>query len=164
MLAGGILHRQGEFVPDGPQDRSGQQAGAARRAGAVATTADRPRVARVGDRLGSAASLKVGRNRVSAAPAATLLKGDHVQIQGQLRTREFDKPGDKNGTGKQPVTEIHVTSIFKLDRSAKQNADQPAVGKWPNPDISHTFCGERETQTRLGFPKGYEQPSVLEWD
>jgi len=55
--------------------------------------------------------------------AATLLKGDHVQIQGQLRTREFDKPGDKNGTGKQRVTEIHVTSIFKLHRSAKQNAD-----------------------------------------
>lgn len=93
--------------------------------------------------MGSAASLKVGRNRVSAAPAATLLKGDHVQIQGQLRTREFDKPGDKNGTGKQPVTEIHVTSIFKLDRSAKQNADQPAVGKWPN------FCRNINTWHRV---------------
>jgi len=57
--------------------------------------------------------------------AATLMKGDHVQIQGQLRTREFDK-GDKNGTtGKQFVTEIRVTSIFKLDRSATENAAEP---------------------------------------
>jgi single-strand DNA-binding protein len=61
--------------------------------------------------------------------AATLLKGDHVQVQGQLRTREFDRSADKNGTGKQRVTEIHVTSIFKLDRSAKQNTDQPEVGE-----------------------------------
>lgn len=57
--------------------------------------------------------------------AATLMKGDHVQIQGQLRTREFDK-GDKNGTtGKQRVTGIRVTSIFKLDRSATENAAEP---------------------------------------
>lgn len=59
--------------------------------------------------------------------AATLLKGDHVQIQGQLRTREFDQSADKDGTGKRRVTEIHVTSIFKLDRNAKPNADQPAA-------------------------------------
>jgi single-strand DNA-binding protein len=62
-----------------------------------------------------------------AALAATLLKGDHVQIQGQLRTREFEKPADKTGTGKHRVTEIHVTSILKLDRSGKQNAGQSEV-------------------------------------
>jgi single-strand DNA-binding protein len=59
--------------------------------------------------------------------AATLKKGDHVQIQGQLRTREFEKPADKTGTGKHRVTEIHVTSILKLDRSGKQNAGQSEV-------------------------------------
>jgi single-strand DNA-binding protein len=56
--------------------------------------------------------------------AATLRKGDHVQIQGQLRTREYDKPADgkKKCAIKQRITEIRVTSILKLDRSRKQNA------------------------------------------
>lgn len=49
--------------------------------------------------------------------AATLKKGDHVQIQGQLRTREYMKD-----EGKKSVTEIRVTSILKLDRSHRQPA------------------------------------------
>jgi len=49
--------------------------------------------------------------------AATLKKGDHVQIQGQLRTREYVKD-----EAKKAVTEIRVTSILKLDRSHKQPA------------------------------------------
>ena len=49
--------------------------------------------------------------------AATLKKGDHVQIQGQLRTREYVKD-----EAKKTVTEIRVTSILKLDRSHKQPA------------------------------------------
>ena len=49
--------------------------------------------------------------------AATLKKGDHVQIQGQLRTREYVKDD-----AKKTVTEIRVTSILKLDRSHKQPA------------------------------------------
>lgn len=49
--------------------------------------------------------------------AATLKKGDHVQIQGQLRTREYVKDETKK-----TVTEIRVTSILKLDRSHKQPA------------------------------------------
>jgi single-strand DNA-binding protein len=51
--------------------------------------------------------------------AAALVKGDHVQIQGQLRTREFDK----TGASKQRFSEIRVTSIIKIDRSSKQNAE-----------------------------------------
>ncbi len=54
--------------------------------------------------------------------AAALKKGDHVQIQGQLRTREYAKDADKKS-----VTEIRVTSILKLDRSWKQNAAQSDV-------------------------------------
>ena len=61
--------------------------------------------------------------------AATLKKGDHVQIQGQLRTREYDKPADstKKASIKQRITEIRVTSILKLDRSWKQDAAQPEI-------------------------------------
>jgi single-strand DNA-binding protein len=47
--------------------------------------------------------------------AATLKRGDHVQIQGQLRTREYVKD-----EARKTVTEIRVTSILKLDRSHKQ--------------------------------------------
>ena len=47
--------------------------------------------------------------------AAILKKGDHVQIQGQLRTREYLKD-----EAKRTVTEIRVTSILKLDRNHKQ--------------------------------------------
>jgi single-strand DNA-binding protein len=54
--------------------------------------------------------------------ASSLRKGDHVQIQGQLRTREYAK--DEN---KKTVTEIRVRSILKLDRSLKQHRTQPEV-------------------------------------
>ena len=58
-----------------------------------------------------------------AAFAATLKKGDHVQIQGQVRTREYMKD-----EAKKTVAEIRVTSILKLDRSHKQPAaSQPEM-------------------------------------
>ena len=60
--------------------------------------------------------------------ASTLKKGDHVQVQGQLRTREYEKAPEGQKTRiKQRVTEIRVTSILKLDRSWKQNGVQPEV-------------------------------------
>jgi single-strand DNA-binding protein len=54
--------------------------------------------------------------------ASSLRKGDHVQIQGQLRTREYAKDETKK-----TVTEIRVRSILKLDRSLKQHGTQPEV-------------------------------------
>jgi single-strand DNA-binding protein len=57
--------------------------------------------------------------------AGTLKKGDHVQIQGQLRTREYEKNAE--GRKKSATTEIRVTSILKLDRNWKQNGGQPEV-------------------------------------
>ena len=54
--------------------------------------------------------------------ASSLRKGDHVQVQGQLRTREYAKDATKK-----TVTEIRVRSILKLDRSQKQNGTQPEV-------------------------------------
>ncbi len=60
--------------------------------------------------------------------ASTLKKGDHVQIQGQLRTREYENTPEGGKAGiKRRVTEIRVTSILKLDRSRKQNGVQPEV-------------------------------------
>jgi len=48
--------------------------------------------------------------------AATLKKGTHVQVEGELRSREFVNP--KTGSA-QRLWEIRVGSILKLDRAAK---------------------------------------------
>jgi len=48
--------------------------------------------------------------------AATLKKGAHIQVEGELRSREYDSK--KTGT-KQTVSEIRLNSILKLDRAAK---------------------------------------------
>jgi single-strand DNA-binding protein len=57
-----------------------------------------------------------------AGLTSLLRKGDHIQVQGQLRTREYVK-----GEIKKTITEIRVRSILKLDRSHQQNAAQPEV-------------------------------------
>jgi single-strand DNA-binding protein len=46
--------------------------------------------------------------------AATLSKGAHVQVEGEIRTREYDS---KKTGEKEAVTEIRVDSILKLDRA-----------------------------------------------
>jgi single-strand DNA-binding protein len=53
--------------------------------------------------------------------ATTLTKGAHVQIEGEIRTREYaDKPGGKKATPvKKSITEIRVFVINKLDRPGK---------------------------------------------
>ncbi len=59
--------------------------------------------------------------------AGKLEKGAHVQIEGELRYREYklDRGSDADNA---PVTrrlaEIHASRILKLDRAAKQ--DEPA--------------------------------------
>ena len=59
--------------------------------------------------------------------ASALKKGDRVQVQGQLRTREYENAaeGKMKFATKQRVTEIRVTSILKLDRTWKPNGVQP---------------------------------------
>jgi len=56
--------------------------------------------------------------------AATLTKGAHVQIEGEIRTREYAQKagGQKMAELKKSITEVHVTSIAKLDRPAKEGA------------------------------------------
>jgi len=47
--------------------------------------------------------------------AATLKKGAHVHVEGELRSREYDKNGVT-----QKVVECRVGSILKLDRAIRQ--------------------------------------------
>ena len=52
--------------------------------------------------------------------AATLKKGAHVQVEGELRSRKYDST--KTGT-EVTVWEIRVNSILKLDRAQKAAAE-----------------------------------------
>lgn len=48
--------------------------------------------------------------------AATLTKGAHIQIEGELRSRQYDS---KKTDSKKRIWEIRVISILKLDRAEK---------------------------------------------
>jgi single-strand DNA-binding protein len=67
--------------------------------------------------------------------AATLKRGTHVQIQGELRSRTYEKPleGEKKITVQQRIWEIHVTSILKLDRA--ERVDESTPGETPSEDL-----------------------------
>jgi single-strand DNA-binding protein len=53
--------------------------------------------------------------------AATLTKGAHVQVEGELRSREY---ASKKAEAKQRIWEIRVASILKLDRAEKAAAEE----------------------------------------
>ena len=53
--------------------------------------------------------------------AKTLTKGAHVQVEGELRSREYDS---KKTDSKQRVWEIRVSSILKLDRAEKAGPEE----------------------------------------
>jgi single-strand DNA-binding protein len=60
--------------------------------------------------------------------AATLTKGSHVQIEGDIRTREYTpQAAGKADTLKKSITEIRVSTITKLDRPAKSDATGAAA-------------------------------------
>ena len=62
--------------------------------------------------------------------AATLTKGAHVQIEGEIRTREYTQ---QLGSGKKPaevtksITEVRVISIAKLDRPKKADPEAASL-------------------------------------
>ena len=61
--------------------------------------------------------------------AKTLTKGAHLQIEGELRSREYaDK---KNGNATRRVWEVRVDSILKLDRAEKATADDQSAAPVP---------------------------------
>jgi single-strand DNA-binding protein len=53
--------------------------------------------------------------------AGTLKKGAHLQVEGELRSREYDSK--KAGT-KQTLWEIRLNSVLKLDRAEKANPEE----------------------------------------
>ncbi len=57
-----------------------------------------------------------------AQAAATLKKGDHVHIQGQLQTREYSSG---QSSEKQRITETRVSSVFKVERLMKNDDSEP---------------------------------------
>ena len=54
--------------------------------------------------------------------AATLKKGAHIQVEGELRSREVRRARRPNS--EQTIWEIRVNSILKLDRAAKAAAEE----------------------------------------
>jgi single-strand DNA-binding protein len=59
--------------------------------------------------------------------AATLTKGTHVQIEGEIRTREYSSKGSgkKAAEVKKSITELRVISINKLDRTKSGSETVP---------------------------------------
>ncbi len=51
--------------------------------------------------------------------AATLRKGAHIQLEGELQAREYVPTSGKAGEAKRSITEIRVSSILHLDRAGK---------------------------------------------
>jgi single-strand DNA-binding protein len=51
--------------------------------------------------------------------AATLKKGAHVQVEGELRGREYEKDGVKH-----KVVECRLESILKLDRAERRGENE----------------------------------------
>ena len=54
---------------------------------------------------------------VADGVTASLKKGAHVQVEGELRSRKYEKEG-----GIRRTFECRVESILKLDRAARQEA------------------------------------------
>ena len=55
--------------------------------------------------------------------AGTLKKGAHIQVEGELRSREYDS---KKTDSKQRIWEVRVDSILKLDRAEKASPEEQA--------------------------------------
>jgi len=57
--------------------------------------------------------------------AGTLKKGAHLQVEGELRSREYEtKKVGKKPSQKKTIWEIRVNSILKLDRAEKAGAEE----------------------------------------
>ena len=56
--------------------------------------------------------------------AGTLKKGAHIQVEGELRSREYDS---KKTGGKQTIWEIRVNAILKLDRAEKSSPEEQDI-------------------------------------
>lgn len=59
--------------------------------------------------------------------AANLTKGAHLQVEGEIRTRDYVRTsGDASSADtKKTITEIRATSIARLDRAKKDSESTP---------------------------------------
>ena len=53
--------------------------------------------------------------------AATLTKCMHLQVEGELRSREYERDGVKHR-----IWEVRTESILKLDRAERRQEPEPA--------------------------------------
>jgi single-strand DNA-binding protein len=60
--------------------------------------------------------------------AATLTKGIHLQVEGELRSREYERDDVK-----QRIWEIRTESILKLDRAERRQEPEPDVANETTP-------------------------------
>ena len=60
--------------------------------------------------------------------AATLTKGAHIQVEGELRSREYVS---KKANAKQRIWEVRVDSILKLDRAEKSAPEEQEQSELP---------------------------------
>jgi single-strand DNA-binding protein len=51
--------------------------------------------------------------------AATLTKGAHVQVEGEIRSREYTPNAGKSAEVTKSITEVRAISVVKLDRPKK---------------------------------------------
>ena len=51
--------------------------------------------------------------------AASLTKGAHMHIEGEVRTRQYQPASGNAADAPKSITEVRVTSIARLDRAAK---------------------------------------------
>src|SRR6266436_9648976 len=65
--------------------------------------------------------------------AKTLTKGAHIQVEGELRSREYDS---KKTDSKRRVWEIRVASILKLDRAEKAAAEDQEHDESPQEETA----------------------------
>ena len=65
--------------------------------------------------------------------AGTLKKAAHIQVEGELRSREFDS---KKTDSKQRIWEIKVDSILKLDRAEKSAPEDGEQGDASNEEVA----------------------------
>jgi single-strand DNA-binding protein len=66
--------------------------------------------------------------------AGTLAKGAHVAIEGELRSREYQRElavGPQKTTVTQRVWEVRVDSVLKLDRAAKRETAEESHQEAP---------------------------------
>ncbi len=60
--------------------------------------------------------------------AATLTKGAHIQVEGELHSREYVS---KKANAKQRIWEVRVDSILKLDRAEKATPEEQGQSELP---------------------------------